>query len=80
LYESNGLELYNTLSYHECRELIDIATLARVSPADRLQQIENDKFSMYLDKISYNRMKWYHIEDKKNLWDIKKISKELLGT
>lgn len=79
LYEHNALQLYKTLSYQECKELIDIATSGRATPEDKMQEIENDKFNKFLDKVSYNKFRWTHLGDV-NLWEIKDMSPKLLNT
>lgn len=78
VYEHKGLDIYNTHDYYECRELLDIASGARQAPEDKLQELENDKFNKYLDKVSYNKFKWTHIDKKHNLWVIKDMSPTLL--
>lgn len=79
LYEHKGLDIYKTHDYYECRELIDIASTGKQIPEDRLQELANERFNMFLDEVAYNKFKWLHIPQKKNLWQIKAVSAELLN-
>lgn len=78
-YEHLGLELYKTHSYQDCRELLDIASQGRQNPEDKLQEIENNRFNLFLDKVAYNKFKWAHMSESHNLWRIKDMSSKLLN-
>lgn len=78
-YEHHGLEIYKTHSYHDCRELLDIASQGRQNPQDRLQELENDRFNLFLDKVAYNKFRWAHMPELHNLWQIKNMSPKLLN-
>lgn len=64
-YPENALELFRTLDYWECKELLDINSSSKSSPTERLQELENDKLNNLLDKKAYNKVKWMYLEDKK---------------
>jgi len=79
LYEHNGLKIYQTHDYYECRDLIESASASRQSPENKLQELANDKFNSYLDKVAYNKFKWTHMEERHKIWKIKDMSPDLLG-
>ena len=77
-YEHQGLELYRSLSYQECRELLEISAANRVDPEIKLQQKTNAEFNRFLDGIAYNKYRWQYLPKPLNLWQIHKESKKLL--
>lgn len=78
-YPENGLALYNSLDYWQCRELLDISSSGRINPEGKLQLLENKIFNMFLDKYSLTKFNWYSLDKPMNLWDIKKKTGELIG-
>ena len=77
-FPENGLELYNTLDYWACKELLEVASSAKMNPGDKLQEVKNDAFNELLDDISYRKFPWECIPVKYNLWQIKEHSTSLL--
>lgn len=70
-FPETGLQLYKSLDYWQCKELLDISSNAKRNPGDKLQQKENDRFNSYLDKTAYNKYKWKYLDKPFNLFQIK---------
>lgn len=77
-FPENGLQLYNTLDYWACKELLEVSSSAKMSPGDKLQEVKNNAFNNMLDCISYRKVNWECLPEKYNLWQIKKRSSSLL--
>jgi hypothetical protein len=78
-YPENGLELYRTLDYWQCKELIDIANDAKINAGDRLQQVENSLFNKFIDKFVDTKFDWNYLPEKLSLRQIKKKSYDQLS-
>lgn len=71
-YPEHGLDLFKSLDYWQCKDLIDIANNAKINPTDKLQSSINNRFNKYLDDYSYKRFEWMYLPKKLNLWQIRK--------
>lgn len=78
-FPENALKLYSNFDYWECKELLDIYNSSKINPENKMQELENNKFNMYLDKKAYNKFKWMYISTPLNLYEINKKSKELIN-
>jgi hypothetical protein len=78
-FPESGLELYNTLDYWTCRELLDVGGDARINPEHKKQEEYNSKFANYLNKRHLKKFLWQEIPLKKNLRQIKKSSYDAFG-
>lgn len=76
-YPENGLELYRTLDYWECRDLLDIKSLAACNPGDRLQLHKNQIFNQYLDSTAYKKFEWQFLPKRYNLFAIKRETENI---
>jgi hypothetical protein len=78
-YPENGLKLYNSLDYWQCRELLDISSNGRINPEGKLQLLENEVFNTFLDKYSLSKFNWLTLDEPINLWNIKNRTEEIIG-
>jgi hypothetical protein len=76
-YPENGLQLYRTLDYWECKDLLDIKGISNCNPGDRLQLHKNGIFNQYLDEIAYKKVDWQFLPKKYNLFDIKRETENI---
>ncbi|MGL5923683.1 hypothetical protein [Chroococcidiopsis sp.] len=74
-FPENGIELYRSIDYWQCRELLDLSSDGRMSSEDRIQAAENHVFNTYLDRTASNKIAWVEIEELLDLRDIYEKSK-----
>jgi hypothetical protein len=70
-FPEKGLELFNTLDYWECRDLLSISSNGKINSEDNNQKVENNIFNNYLDRYSNKKVAWFDLKEKLNLYEIK---------
>lgn len=76
-YPENGLQLYKTLDYWECKDLLDVKGLANCNPSDRLQLYKNDILNKYLDTVAYRKFEWQFLPKRYDLFGIKRETENI---
>jgi hypothetical protein len=76
-FPENGLEMYKTLDYWECKDLLDIKGIGSCNPSDRLQLHKNNIFNDYLDSVAYSKFDWQFLPNKYNLFVIKRETENI---
>lgn len=77
-FPNEGYTFYKNLDYWECKDLLEVSTLAKINPSDKLQCKKNEDFNLFLDFNATKTLDWQFLEERYNLWDIKKHTETVM--